>query len=656
MPILQRYNNDPILGELQNLFGNQLNRLDQLYLGDLNEDELDFAIYELATIDPPSFKNFVKPALDTNQGVSRTIREGLGFANGSELRIRMRSFAILHAVTVQMYLEPYQAGKGTLFTIKEEVQGHLKRGGIDTVTAACNAAIADIREKKKQNDLIEEQRARREAEEAERARKEEAKRKKIAAQQMWAKHLNPYKERLLFRRRVAGHAQALFQGMHQATNFTKQLKTVGEPFLETQAKAAEQSILTYLRSAKGDKFIQFQQGWNDAGAQLKEIGALIDEANKEFMEAVGKDDANFQEARDFKVKCIKGVFEAVKSYAPAPFNIVGTAGMYFMEWAAEATEAVATTWEFARAQTADDQDIQAAMDAAEAKVKKTKNRIFMDHGVSTKMEAAALSSSAKIECVLNTAAATFYHALAEIKMETDAATLLAQVQTDVKFQKRRIANSGNNLSRIMREGQIMDGGAGVKAEYQTFAPGLFTEGITKEQGRVENLVSAVHVPVLGISRLGSDEKLKRYLTLYLTGKYIQEKSAQNKAELFVLQTNISALLAKYKFLHSYTDSTKREDTTLGMSLPWVLANSKNQTGLIFKSTHHSYSVRVNILLRKYAANTDLMPFAAMVNNKADTDIETYLVGEDEDLKNSIKTAKTQGRSARLSRYLEMQDF
>ena len=112
MPILQRYNNDPILGELQNLFGNQLNRLDQLYVGDLNEDELDFAIYELAMIDPPSFKNFVKPALDTNQGVSRTIREGLGFANGSELRMRLRSFAILRAVTVQMYLEPKQAGRG----------------------------------------------------------------------------------------------------------------------------------------------------------------------------------------------------------------------------------------------------------------------------------------------------------------------------------------------------------------------------------------------------------------------------------------------------------------------------------------------------------------------------------------------------------------
>ena len=113
------------------------------------------------------------------------------------------------------------------------------------------------------------------------------------------------------------------------------MKTVGEPFLEMQAQASQQSILTYLRSAKGDKFIQFQQGWNDAGAQLKEIGALIDEANKEFMEAVGNDDANFQEARDFKVKCIKGVFEAVKSYAPAPFNIVGTAGMCFMEWAAQ---------------------------------------------------------------------------------------------------------------------------------------------------------------------------------------------------------------------------------------------------------------------------------------------------------------------------------
>ena len=127
----------------------------------------------------------------------------------------------------------------------------------------------------------------------------------------------------------------------------------------------------------------------------------------------------------------------------------------------------------------------------------------------------------------------------------------------------------------------MDGGAGVKAEYQNFAPGLFTEGIKKEQDRVENLVSAVHVPLLRISRLGSDERLKRYLTLYLTGKYIQEKSAQNKAELFVLQTNISALLAKHKFLHSNTDSPERKLGDLGVSLPWGLANSDREDFQIY---------------------------------------------------------------------------
>ena len=425
--------------------------------------------------------------------------------------------------------------------------------------------------------------------------------------------------------------------------------------MKTAAKAAEQKVLTYLRSAKGAKFNEFQQNWNTAGAELKKIGVVIDDANKEFMDAVGKDDANFQAARDFKVKCIKGVFEAVKSYAPAPFNLVGTVGIYFMDWAAEATETVATTWEYARAQTANDQDIQAAMDAAEKTVQQTKNRIFMDHGVSTQTQAGEISSVAKIDCVLNTAAATFYHELAQIKAGNTASKILgtADVQSDIKTQLRAIA-SGPNATLILNDGQIKDGAKGLKAAVQLFADGVMTPQVVKEQSRIESEVSKIKVPKLAVSNFGDDAKLKRYLILYLTGVYIQEKYANNKHELFVLQTNISKLLKESGFLHAYTDSTDRKQGYLGMSLPWVLANSGNKTGLIFKSTHHSYSVRVNMLLRQYAGSQELNPFAAMVDRKSAGDIEIWLKGKDKNNADLIVAAKKKSKG-RVKQYLSMQE-
>ena len=249
MPILNRYNNDPILGELQTLLGDQLKRLDELYLGVLNEHEIDFAIFELAMVDPHSFNSFVKPALDTNQGMSRTIQEGLGFSNGKDLRVKARSFAILHTVTVQMEMLPRTAGQGIKFDIKKEVQTFLKKGDTTTVKAACDAAIADIQDKKAQNDLSIQQRHDKEAEEADRARKEEKKRKQIAAQQMWAKHLNPYKERLERRKRKEGNVEVFMQGMVQAKKFKNQIKTVGVPVLENrgQGSRTKSSYLSTFR-------------------------------------------------------------------------------------------------------------------------------------------------------------------------------------------------------------------------------------------------------------------------------------------------------------------------------------------------------------------------------------------------------------------------
>ena len=256
---------------------------------------------------------------------------------------------------------------------------------------------------------------------------------------------------------------------------------------------------------------------------------------------------------------------------------------------------------------------------------------FRDHGIETNLSVSQASSLTVIKGAQNDAANEFYEALELVKTDTQSSSL---VESKTGYKKVQ----GNHFALEHFEAIAKKGGVGnLKNRLNQVFGSAFEKDIQANVKQVEVTLAGIALPNFAINNLGSEDLIKRYLYLYLTGLYIEEKFNNNPGVFFKLGKNISKLLAsdKVAFLHSNgssPDGTNRKDGALGMSLPYLFSRQI--------TSHDSYMVRVNTILRRYAAQEEYNPFSILMNRSITApNVIEYFDAQDKEIHQRIITAK-----------------
>lgn len=610
---------DPATTEnLQKKLQGDFRKLDEMYLGDppLRDGEVFFFVEQLLKIRDFLFKDAIRPALQTNQGFSRSMQEFLGRRDDTNLRRKLRSSVLLKAGVTQMGMAEDALSGPRDFNFKDDMKDLLREADEALVTEHCNRSAEALKNGYKNfvNAL-----------------------NQVAAAQKIQKN---YRARRWNKRAKAAGLLA-----PRVKAFNVEYGLVGSKVLADKAEQAVKEMKTDMLARKNDKFNAFQHRWNLQGTKLVEVGKLLDEVNSNFMAAVEKDDAAFAAARNFKKECVSNLFSAVTTYAPPPFNLIGTAGTLICKGVGKAFEGAAAAAEIAKQRSSPDSDIRKAIEKAEQKIKSLENIVYQDHGVETALNADDVSNELAIRKAQDKAAQEFYDALEQVKLSKHPTQLIYGAH-DFKKQQRGILTD-EQFKAIARGGGVGDLENKIRIKYGH----VFDGKILAEAKRVEETLEGIVIPDLSINYLGNQQLIKRYLYLYLTGLYIDEKVEKNKDKFFKLQRNIRDLLndEKVAFLHQESESDSRQDKTLGMSLPYIFGTT------VFTS-HDSRLVRVNTILRQYVDSVEYNPFSILVSpavtNKKVTE---YFNAQDRQVFTNITTAKQLAeKEARKTRYHELE--
>ena len=305
MAISQLLDPDSIASLKQKLKGD-FKRLDEMYLGDpaLRDAEVFFFVERLLEIRDQIFSEEILPALHTSQGAMRSMQEFFGRRDDASLRNKLRSHVLLKAAVVQWGIPEAALANASDFKLKEDMKSMLREANEILVTRQCDVSAKTLKDAYDAYVISltpvadpENQRAR------------------IAAANKIKRNYKKYKLRRKLNILIP-HVETYYANYNQ----------VGTKVLEAKADKAISNVQTAVLARTNHKFIQFQKKWNGQADQLHALGQLIDEVNSNFMTAVKADDAAFAAARNFKKDCVKNLFSAVTSYAPPPFNLIGTVG------------------------------------------------------------------------------------------------------------------------------------------------------------------------------------------------------------------------------------------------------------------------------------------------------------------------------------------
>lgn len=572
---------------LQEMLGEEYKRFeeipDTLFMSD-ESLELYHFVDSLLAIDSAFFKSQIKPSLHTRQGMMSSGSEALGFSDKRGLRVWIRTFVFLSSSARKMAKPEGGVLIPSDLSFRKDIDGWLKAGKEDLVRQACIAEANAIKAswnsfEQRLSDIavnIPEDPAR------------------IAAAGKIQKFVRNTKGRRKLQRWTTA--------MSKVSRFEADYKRVGTDVMAVKRQGALNTLETDLAAMKNTKFRAFQTSWNQQAAVMRELGALIDEVNTKFEEAVKADDKTFEKARDFKLHCVQNLFSAVSSYAPPPFNLVGTVGTTFCQVAGKTFEAAVYGIEMAKTYSTSDQDLHKAAVRAEKKIEEWKKLALMDHGIKTELQAANVSSIDIIRKSQENCAKNFYAALDEITFDE------FEFNPDLSDFQRKVHREirDNNFANIANSGRVV---GDLEIKIQRNYGSAFDNERNKRFKEFKNKVNKIKLPPFAINQLGNPDLIKRYLYLFLTGLYIKEKVQNNKNRFFTLGKEMVKLLSdpknKVNFLHSYSKSAARMDSNLGMSLPYVLQWSIK--------THNAYTVRVNSLLIQYASVGLYDPFQIMLD-------------------------------------------
>ena len=261
----------------------------------------------------------IGPALETNQGVMQSIRERISGADGTNFRIKLRSYVLLKSAVTKMNTAEGVDLEAHNFKFQEEMNDLLNERNEELVTKHCDKNVELI--KRGYNNYINSL-------------------NQLAAAITIQKNIRV----VHWNRRVraASHIASKLK------SFDAQYKRVGEDVLKVKAETAVNDMRTAVLARKNHKFVEFQKKWNQNSQGLEKLGKIIDDVNDEFTAAVVKDDAAFAKARDFKKHCVSNLFSAVSSYAPAPFNLIGVIGTTVTQMAGKAFDGAVYAVEMAK--------------------------------------------------------------------------------------------------------------------------------------------------------------------------------------------------------------------------------------------------------------------------------------------------------------------
>jgi len=631
MAISQLLDPDSIASLKQKLKGD-FKRLDEMYLGDpaLRDAEVFFFVERLLEIRDQIFSEEILPALHTSQGAMRSMQEFFGRRDDASLRNKLRSHVLLKAAVVQWGIPEAALANASDFKLKEDMKSMLREANEIVVTRQCDVSAKTLKDAYDAyvTSLTpvadpENQRAR------------------IAAANKIKRNYKKYKLRRKLNILIP-HVETYYANYNQ----------VGTKVLEAKADKAISNVQTAVLARTNHKFIQFQKKWNGQADQLHVLGRLIDEVNSNFMTAVKADDAAFAAARNFKKDCVKNLFSAVTSYAPPPFNLIGTVGTIACKGVGLAYQGGAAAAQIIKQRTNANSSLRKAVVSAEERVKSLENTLFADHGVETNLEASSVSSVETIMVAQREAAQQFYDALERVNAPENSVPLTASYLGDrearrIKSRTRMQLLFNDNWNTIARGGNIRD----LKDKVKDQMGDVYSDRVHSETKRAEALLKNIQVPDLGVNFLGNNQLLKRYLYLYLAGLYLDEKLENNKQKFFKFQMNIRDLLERedVAFLHRAAVSKDRVDNRLGgMSLPYVFGTTVY--------THDGRLVRVNTLLRLYTDSFEYNPFSIMLNPKVTKQkVVEYFDGLDARVFADITTAREMAKKkARKVRYHDIE--
>jgi hypothetical protein len=258
---------------LQTKLGTHFKRLNEMYLGSppLRDAEIFYFIEQLLEIREAIFKSAIKPALETNQGVMQSMRERISGADGTNFRIKLRSYVLLKSAVTKMNTAEGVDLEAHNFKFQEEMNDLLNERNEELVTKRCDGYVKLI--KRGYNNYINSL-------------------NQLAAAKTIQKNF-----------RAMHWNRSVRAASHIARNlksFDAKYKRVGEAVLKVKAETAVNDMRTAVLARKNHKFVEFQKKWNQNSQGLEKLGKIIDDVNEEFTAAVVKDDATFAKARDFK--------------------------------------------------------------------------------------------------------------------------------------------------------------------------------------------------------------------------------------------------------------------------------------------------------------------------------------------------------------------
>ena len=648
---------DPHLVQgLRNKFGDKFSRVNEMYLGDppLQGDYLRELVTSLLLIDNRIVRDQIKPALETNQGLFRSMEERASKGifnrqtrNDKDFRVKLRSWVLLRSarVSIEMKLGDQQASR---FSFAEDMKSRLKDHNLEGLTDECNAYARHITEMlnaEKQGVLALQQ--------ADAERRAAEKRRKL--QEEAAKTILRYYGAYTTRRTVASKVHSKY-------------RKLGNEQLAAAAKSAEKELLRELRAAKTAVKTEFIGNFEDVLLNLIEVGRWMDQANEKFNAAIKKDDKSFKEAREFKQKCVGGLFEMIGKYAPPPVNLVGVTGTALIK---SATTAYKYTLQGIKtAEKSTDPNIREAAKRAEERLKLLENTVAGDHGVKTKFKA-DLSVADHLTVAIRETKKVFYQELEQV---------VAEQKANIPNAQQLIGRKQGELSRLMesqwlsanffqkkidlyiRKAGLVSASTTLKEEIKRNVLAIYREDISTTTDNMDAPFKRLaEIPPITINISLGKGIAQRYMYMFLAGFYLDEKIANNPGKLFVFQSEIAKLLSEEaKFLHDYNHNVNRSDIGLGMSLPWVLTNASNSTNTFVGGHHRSWGVRANLLLRRYSRSVDFNPFAILLRNVSSSEINRAVQNLDDDIGAEINRAKKLpgfnyfSASPRKQAYLAMQ--